>query len=118
MIFGMLEMGWMVMKQSEITNAARAGARYAAMPSVMKDSQVTTDLMSPALQVLQRNRLLGIAEVKVPSGVNQPVGSLVTVEVSVPYRGSELELMPKMLWTFAPSKLTASVSMAKEGPSS
>jgi Flp pilus assembly protein TadG len=115
-ILGMIEMGWLVMKQSEITNAARAGARYAALPSVTDPGQVTSDPTSPALIVLAKNQLSPpLSEVTVgPPGTNPLPGRLVTVNVTLKYRNG-VELMN---WPFVPDQLHASVSMAKEGPAS
>jgi Flp pilus assembly protein TadG len=120
-IFGMIEMGWLVMKQSDITNAARAGARYAAMPSVTNVSDVTGG-NSPAIQVLNSNNLTPYATVTVGgSGVTPPVGNLVTVTVTLQYRSSATKAGAELLHflTFAlPDQLHATVSMAKEGPTS
>ncbi len=114
-ILGMMEMGWLMMKESEVTNAARAGARYAVLPSVTTESQVQSSA-SPAYKLLYYHHLDNGSQIQVTGIAGAAAGDLVTVTVSVPYQNVRLMgIVP-----FLPSSLTlkASVSMAKEGPTS
>lgn len=110
---GAAEYGWMFLKSEQIVNAARAGARYAVTAGVTSVGQVTGS-GSPAVVFLNQTGIpIHGSTVSVPTGVTPGSGNAVTVTVSVPY--SDVALTG---FTFlpVPETLTASVSMAKEGP--
>jgi prepilin-type N-terminal cleavage/methylation domain-containing protein len=110
---GAAEYGWMFLKSEQIVNAARAGVRYAVTADVTSVAQVTGS-NSPAVVFLNQTGIpIHGSTVSVPTGVTPGSGNAVTVTVSVPYSDVALtgfSLLP------VPETLTASVSMAKEGP--
>jgi Flp pilus assembly protein TadG len=115
LLFGVMEYGWMFLKMQEITNAARQGARLAITPDVNSASDINDPQASPSPSPI---KMLQDAKIPVRGGtvsvspVNVTPGTLVTVEVVVPYEDVELfhfKLLPK------PAMLRASVSMMKEG---
>jgi len=116
LVFGVIEYSWMFLKASEITDAARRGARYAATIDVTSSAQITDPGHSPTPPSVILLNQAGIpvdsGTVTVPTGVSPGQGNPVTVTVEVPYEGVELlgvSLLP------TPEVLRASVSMAKEG---
>lgn len=116
LVFGVMEYGWMFLKASEISTAARRGARAAILPAVTSVSQVTDPSFSPTPPAIAMLTKAGIPfdanTVTVPTGVTPGTGNVVTVVISVPYANVALlgfSFLP------TPTSLGASVSMAKEG---
>lgn len=116
LVFGVVEYGWMFLKLSEITDAARRGARAAVVPDVLSDGQVTDPAYTPTPPAIALLNEAGIPvttdTVTVPTGVSPGTGNLVRVVVTVPYSDVGLLHLP---FIPTPATLTASVSMAKEG---
>jgi len=116
LVFGVIEYGWMFLKASEIADAARRGARYAATIDVTSAAQITDAAYSPTPPSIVLLEQAGIpvsaGTVTVPTGVTPGAGNPVTVTVEVPY--DEVELLGVSLLP-TPEVLRASVSMAKEG---
>lgn len=116
LVMGVIEYGWMFLKLSEVTDAARRGARAAIVPDVVEDGQVTDPGRDPAPAAVDLLRKAGIpvtdSTVTVPTGVSPGAGNLVTVVVSVPYSDVGLLHLP---FIPTPGTLRASVSMVKEG---
>jgi Flp pilus assembly protein TadG len=112
-VFGMVEYGWAFLKFECINNAAREGVRaavrdgatdatwQAAVDNVMKDAGKTPGVPPPST-----TRTL-------TPGVGSPKGTQLTCTVTVNY--SDLNLMNVTLFP-VPSTLTATATMAKEGP--
>ena len=117
LVFGVIEYSWMFWKASDISSAARRGARAAIVPAVTSVAQVTDPSYSPtppAIQVLNQSNIPVKSDtVTVPTGVTPGTGNLVTVVVSVPYSDVTLLGLPFLP---VPSTLSASVTMVKEGP--
>jgi Flp pilus assembly protein TadG len=113
LVFGLIEYGWMFMKASEVSNAARCGARHAILPSVTNATQVT-GADSPAGRLLTKASIPVHDDTITVTDVDPGMGELVTVGVTVPY--SDVELLRMKFFIPRPSHLRASVSMAKEGP--
>ncbi len=117
MAFGIIEYGWMFMKASQVSDAARRGARSAVVPDVTSISQVTSPSEDPTPAAIVVLNDAGIPvranTVTVPTGVSPGVGNVVTVVVTVPYEDVELMGLP---FIPTPEVLRVSVSMAKEGP--
>ena len=109
--FGLIEYGWMFLKQQQITNAARQCARLAAMvdgTNAQVTSQLTTMLNTYGLAGS------GYSTTISPANVATAVrGTQVSVTISIPYSNIDVTgfgLLPM------PTTITAKVSMQKEGP--
>jgi uncharacterized membrane protein len=96
--FGAVEYGWLFTMQGHVTNAARHGARRAAMPDVNLNAvqaEVNTMLTNAGL-----NGAVTITAA--------PVGEPVSVLVTAPYQ--RLTFLP------TPATLRSRAAMVKEGP--
>ena len=107
---GLMEYGWLFLKQHETANAARRGARIAVLPFTSNENVLA------AIAAEMEDAGMGSSGYTVtltPEDVSLAYPSdVVRVEVSVPYDNVALTgalLVP------APTTLYASVSMAKEG---
>ena len=110
---GAAEYGWMFLKAEQISTAARTGARQAVTSSVTTVNQVVGSGSPTVTFLTQAGIPIHSGTVSVPTGVSPGTGNSVTVTVSVPYSDVAMtgfSLLP------IPSNLTASVTMAKEGP--
>lgn len=110
--FGVIEYGWMFLKASQVANAARSGARQAALSTVTTASQVTAG-SSPAGAFLTSAGIPLHGNTVAVTSVTPGRGNPVTVTVTVPYDDVKLigfALLP------LPDSLHTSVTMAKEGP--
>ena len=113
---GVIEYGWMFLKQQQITNAARQGARLAATPltgNAALSAEVNT-LMTEA-------GLAGKYQLTTVPAVISAVtpGSTFTVTITVDYSDVTITHMSdpdNMIHLPAPANLRAVVAMAKEGP--
>ncbi len=116
LVFGVIEYGWMFLKASQVTDAARRGARDAILSAVVTDAQVADPSLDPAPPAVTILREAGIPvksdTITVPTGVMPGTGQLVTVVVTVPYQDVDLLHLPFLP---KPRTLRASVSMLKEG---
>ncbi|HOB74707.1 MAG TPA: TadE/TadG family type IV pilus assembly protein [Phycisphaerae bacterium] len=112
LVFGVLEYGWMFYKASEVTNAARDGARTAALHGGT-DARARAKIIAA---MSAAGMTIGDGNITISPSADPPTtpGTTVTVTVSVAYKGN-VELMRFPLLP-VPEKLSASVSMAKEGP--
>ena len=118
--FGLMEYGWLFLKAQQVANAARQGARYAALPSVTTVSQVKL-FCKPLLP--DPNKYNDANSITVEGDLNtsgDPNG--VTVTVTVPYEDVKLfgSFLGKLLdpngASLVPAQLRSSVTMVKEGP--
>ena len=113
---GMLEYSWMFWKASNVSQAARIGARQAVLPAVTSD-QAVIDLVEAMLA--ETGITADLAEISV-SNVGGKTGDLVNVDIRVTYTkpgpgANGLELLG-LVFIPKPAELHASVTMAKEGP--
>lgn len=106
---GVMEYGWMFIKVTEVTNAAREGARQAILPDATNASvTAVVDGLMEAADIAGAT----VSFPDVPYGdVSSPeTGQTVRVRVSAPYVALiGLPVLP------TPAKLEATVAMAKEG---
>lgn len=112
---GIIEYGWMFYKSYEIENAARVGARQAAMPSGNSTTVLATvdALLAkaniPAAYVISRT----VEEVPLHLVPDEPPETGMRVTIDVAYRnGLWLTTAPLLP---VPTKLHASVTMNQEG---
>jgi Flp pilus assembly protein TadG len=110
MVFGLIEYGWLILKQQQLNNAAREAVRLAVLPSATDtaiNAKVTTLMTAAGMGSTGYTTLpttwAGIAS-----------GSDVYVTVSVTYSTVALtgsaNIIPK------PTTIAATVHMTKEGP--
>lgn len=108
LLFGVMEMGWMLTKSGEVVNAAREGARMGARPDA------TSADINSVVSARMTAAGMGSAGYTVNITPGAAAGDTVTVEVTVPYDGTldltSFPLVPR------PAQLHAQVSMQKEGP--
>ena len=108
---GLIEYGWMVMKQSELSDVTRYAARAAALPNATNAlvlADVSTAMISDNLGGSGYTVTMDPANV---AGVAS--GQPLKVTISVPYANIGLLNTP---FIPVPTNLSASVTMAKEGP--
>lgn len=108
---GLIEYGWMVMKQSEISDITRYAARQAALPNATNGTVVAN------VATAMNSDHLGASGYTVstnPGNVATVAAGLpVSVTITVPYTNIGLLNTP---FIPVPTNLSASVTMAKEGP--
>ena len=108
---GLIEYGWMVMKQSQLSDVTRYAARQAALPNATNASilaNITTAMTSDNLNNS------GYTVTTNPTNVAGVASGLpVSITISVPYANIGLLNTP---FIPVPTSLSASVTMAKEGP--
>jgi Flp pilus assembly protein TadG len=102
-----IEYGWMFLKAQEIANAARQGARVGATPDA------TAGDVTDAVGAVMASADLSGYSTAISPGVGIDSGETLTVTVSVPYAEVSLLGTP---FIPTPESLSASTSMAKEGP--
>jgi Flp pilus assembly protein TadG len=108
LLFGIIEYGWTFMKASQVSNAARHGARVAARPAASQG-----EVEAAVLQMMTEAQLGSSGYAVLVSDLGVSVGAPVTVEITVNYNAVTLTgsgLVP------LPSRLHAIASMSKEGP--
>ena len=109
--FAVIEYGWIFVKVQQINNAARHGARIGALAYVEANSRVVDEVRSLMLAA----GITGYSVAFDPSDVSlMSPGDTLTITVSVPYQGADIELLGIPLIP-VPATLESSVSMAKEG---
>ena len=110
--FGVIEYGWMFLKQQQITNAARQGARLGATPTATQaDVQARINELlgpSPGANITGYTTTI--------TGFDSTPGDPLTVAISVNYRGTDNSIMNLASLIPVPASLSARVVMAKEGP--
>jgi len=107
--FGMFEYGWLFLKSHQITNAARHGARTAAVVGA-----TNTDAINAVTAAMDSGGMAGTGytvSIQPADVTTMDVGQTLTVQVNVPYEALRLTGMPLP----TPETLRASVSMAREG---
>jgi Flp pilus assembly protein TadG len=108
---GAVEYGWLFLKQEQLTNASRQGARIAATVDAT-NSQVTTQIST--MMTAYGLGSSGYTTTLNPTDVSTVAkGQTLSVKVSVPYTNigiTKFSLLP------VPTTLSASVTMEKEGP--
>ncbi len=112
-LFGMMEYGWMFLKQQQITNTARQAARVAATPDATATTvnNTITNLMTDA--GMPSNKSGYTVANSNPSYTTATAGAPFSITISVPYNKitiTKCTLIP------VPTTLTAKVWMTKEGP--
>jgi Flp pilus assembly protein TadG len=108
--FGMIEYSWMFLKDQNITNAARAGARIAATADGT-NAQVTTAVSN--LMASYNLQSTGYTLTTSPANVSTAAkGTMITVTISFPYANAQVTGMSIFP---VPATLHASAAMAKEG---
>jgi Flp pilus assembly protein TadG len=109
MLFGLIEYGWLFIKQQQVSDAARQGARLAALP----DTTATT-LSNSIGSLMSAGKITSYTATTQPSGwATAAKGTTITVSISVDYTKLRMtggRLVP------VPSTLNSTVSMSKEGP--
>jgi Flp pilus assembly protein TadG len=88
-LFGVIEFGWAFYVYSELTNAAREGARYAAVHGTICAQNPPCQLATPGsvrTHVLQRLSVPDAASVTVELQGSLDPGRSVTVSIRYPYR--------------------------------
>jgi Flp pilus assembly protein TadG len=108
--FGLMEYGWMFLKQQQITNTARQSARLAAMiDSASPDVTTQITSMMNGYGLGSSGYTMTITPANVTTA---PRGTQVSVTISVPYSNIDVTgftLLPM------PTTVSAKVSMQKEG---
>jgi len=109
--FGLIEYGWMFLKQQQITNTARQSARLGAMVDG------TNSAVTSQISTMMSNYGLGSSGYSAtvsPGNVQTAArGSQISVTISIPYSNIDVTgftLLPM------PTTISAKVSMQKEGP--
>ena len=104
--FGIIEYGWLFLKLHQITNAARSGVRVAVRYGSMEKE--VTDTIS---NLMTAAKMAGKYDVIYTPAAQ--TGDPVTVDVNVPCESVAIMKVPFLP---LPPHLSASVTMAKEGP--
>lgn len=111
LIFGMIEFGRVMMVEQVLTNAAREGARRAALPG-----STTSDAQTVVSSYLTSANVNGANQASVsPDPSTAQAGTAITVTVTVPF--SSVSWLPVPQW-MGGQTLTATVVMAKESNNS
>ncbi len=109
--FGLIEYGWMFLKQQQITNTARQCARLGAMvdgTNTAVTNQITTMMNSYGLVSSAYTTTISPANVATAAR-----GTQVSVTISIQY--SKIDVTGFTLLPM-PATISAKVSMQKEGP--
>lgn len=113
--FGLIEYGWMFIKQQQITNAARQSARLAAMVDATNgqvSSQISTQMTNYSLGSSGYTPTIYVNGTAGGNVATAARGAQVSVLISVPYANIDITgftLLPML------STLSAKVTMEKEG---
>ena len=109
-LFGVIEYGWMFLKNQQIADAARTGARVAVTEGAT--NALVTARVEQALATSNLGSS-GYVLILVPSDISTaPPGSTVRVEILVPYANIALTGVPIVP---VPDGLASQTSMVKEG---
>ncbi len=104
LLFGIIEYGWVFTIRQCLTNAAREGARTAALPGSTED-----DVMDRSHEILNP---LGLSTATITLTRSTPGNPVETVRIAVPY--SDVTLIGAYFGTTS-YDLVAQCSMRKEG---
>jgi Flp pilus assembly protein TadG len=110
LVLGVIEYGWMFLKNQGITNSARQTARIAA-----RYDSTTADIQTALTNAITAAGLTGSGYTSslAPDPTTLGAGETFSVTVAVPYTNIELIGVPFLP---TPATLTSTVTMAKEGP--
>ncbi|MCH8969549.1 MAG: pilus assembly protein [Planctomycetes bacterium] len=108
MTLALVTYGWIFIKSAQITNAARQGARVAA-----RADAEDADLQS-IIDTLMANAGISAYTVDPLDVQESPAGTIMTVTITVPYAGTDVELI-SMPFMPVPQNLQSVASMLKEG---
>jgi Flp pilus assembly protein TadG len=118
---GVIEYGWLFMKQTEIGDVTRYAARQAALPNATNASVNAS--ITTAMASYQKLATSGYSVTLTPGDVSAvATGQPVTVKITVPYATTNADVVnaPVTLLNLpfipVPANLYESVTMAKEGP--
>lgn len=122
--FGAIRYGWFFLKLQQITNAARYGARVAIRADASNDDVLNaiSSLLGPyGAKIIKEGDPAPVtfdvndAPVVTIDSIEIGVGVPITVTITVP--AANVDILPMGLFNFEPDnwKLSASVTMAKEG---
>jgi Flp pilus assembly protein TadG len=93
LVFGLIELGRMVMVQQALTNAAREGCRTATLATTQSNSEVESTIRNFLNSVMHNASSAEAVRVSVPSGLsNVAAGTDLTVSVEVDY--SDVSWLP------------------------
>ncbi|MCZ6653164.1 MAG: TadE/TadG family type IV pilus assembly protein [Planctomycetota bacterium] len=107
--FALLTYGWIFIKSGQINNAARQGARVAARADAeFADVQAIIDTLMANAEI--SGYIVDPLDVQ-----GSPAGTIMTVTITVPYAGTDVELISMPLFMPVPQKLKSVASMLKEG---
>jgi Flp pilus assembly protein TadG len=114
-VLGAVEYGYLFLRQQQITNAARQGARLAATPdatSTTVGSQIDTLMTAYGMPKGTYHYTTTLT----PTNIQPGTGNTLTVQISINYAGkNNLAIVNSSLCPI-PATLTAAVTMEKEGP--
>ena len=110
LILGVIEYGWMFLKNQGVTNTARQTARVAARYNVT-DAEIQ-DAFTSAIGAADLDGAGHSMTMNPADLTTLEPGDLVSVTVTVPYANVQLLGVPFLP---VPTNLTATVTMAKEG---
>jgi Flp pilus assembly protein TadG len=108
---GVIHYSWLFLQTQQITNAARSGARVAIRPDA-----TTGDVQDAVTRALAT---AGIGAVVVPvitPSIDPDPGNEVTVKLTVSTSTPGVSFLNNVPFLPTPDYLSASVTMAKEGP--
>jgi Flp pilus assembly protein TadG len=112
---GVIHYSWLFLKAQQITNAARSGARVAIRPDA-----TTNDVQLAVNNALTYAGIGGAAPVpQITPSIDPGMGNEVTVRLTVstdPAINPGVSLLRNSFLWPTPGHLSASVTMAKEGP--
>ena len=108
MTLALVTYGWIFIKSAQITNAARQGARVAARADA-EDADVQL-----IIATLMANAGISAYTVDPLDVQESPAGTIMTVTITVPYAGTDVELI-SMPFMPVPQNLKSVASMLKEG---
>jgi len=107
--FGAIKYGWLFLKAQHITNAARQGARMAALPDV-PDPNVIESVINI---LAERNIDANSADIDI-SSVDVSVDGHPAVNCTITIPTRKVDIMTNSMFP-APVNISASVTMAEEG---
>lgn len=108
MTLALVTYGWIFIKSGQINNAARQGARVAARADA-EDADVQS-----IIDTLMANAGISGYAVDPLDVQGSPAGTIMTVTITVPYAGTDVELI-SMPFMPVPQNLKSVASMLKEG---
>ncbi len=108
MTMALLTYGWIFIKSGQITNAARQGARVAARADA-EDVDVQSIIDTLMVNAGISGYIVDPLDVQ-----GSPAGTIMTVTITVPYAGTDMELI-SMPFMPVPQNPKSVASMLKEG---